>query len=348
MKILMLGPARTVKGGMTSVVDNYFNYGLNQKVDLKYIETINDKNKFLKALKEIKGKIEFLTNVKKYDIIHIHMASRRSTFRKGKYVRIAKKFNKKVILHIHGAEYKIFFNECNEKQKKYVIKTLNLADKIIVLSEEWKEYFSKLVNPKKIVVIYNSIVLPEDFKKDLETQKLLFLGRFGKRKGIYDLIEVVSKLIVNYPNLKLYAGGDGEIEKVETMIKNKNMEKNVQLLGWATGKEKERILKDASFYVLPSYNEGMPISLIEGMAYKNVCISTDVGGIPKVINNNVNGVIIKPGDKEKLYSALKKLLDNGELRQKLSKNARKTVEEKFNIENNIEKLIGLYEELCDE
>ena len=348
MKILMLGPARTVKGGMTSVVDNYFNYGLNQKVDLKYIETINDKNKFLKALKEIKGKIEFLTNVKKYDIIHIHMASRRSTFRKGKYVRIAKKFNKKVILHIHGAEYKIFFNECNEKQKKYVIKTLNLADKIIVLSEEWKEYFSKLVNPQKIVVIYNSIVLPEDLKKDLETQNLLFLGRFGKRKGIYDLIEVVSKLIVNYPNLKLYAGGDGEIEKVETMIKNKNMEKNVQLLGWATGKEKERILKDASFYVLPSYNEGMPISLIEGMAYKNVCISTDVGGIPKVINNNVNGVIIKPGDKEKLYSELKKLLDNGELRQKLSKNARKTVEEKFNIENNIEKLIGLYEELCDE
>ena len=347
MKILMLGPARTVKGGMTSVVDNYFNYGLNQKVDLKYIETINDKNKFLKALKEIKGKIEFLTNVKKYDIIHIHMASRRSTFRKGKYVRIAKKFNKKVILHIHGAEYKIFFNECNEKQKKYVIKTLNLADKIIVLSEEWKEYFSKLVNPKKIVVIYNSIVLPEDFKKDLETQKLLFLGRFGKRKGIYDLIEVVSKLIVNYPNLKLYAGGDGEIEKVETMIKNKNMEKNVQLLGWATGKEKERILKEASFYVLPSYNEGMPMSLIEGMAYKNVCISTDVGGIPKVINNNVNGVIIKPGDKEKLYSTLKKLLDNGELRQKLSNNARRTVEEKFNIENNIEKLIDLYEELCD-
>ena len=347
MKILMLGPARTVKGGMTSVVDNYFNYGLNQKVDLKYIETINDKNKFLKALKEIKGKIEFLTNVKKYDIIHIHMASRRSTFRKGKYVRIAKKFNKKVILHIHGAEYKIFFNECNEKQKKYVIKTLNLADKIIVLSEEWKEYFSKLVNPKKIVVIYNSIVLPEDFKKDLETQKLLFLGRFGKRKGIYDLIEVVSKLIVNYPNLKLYAGGDGEIEKVEAMIKNKNMEKNVQLLGWVTGREKERILKEASFYVLPSYNEGMPMSLIEGMAYKNVCISTDVGGIPKVINNNVNGVIIKPGDKEKLYSALKKLLDNGELRQKLSNNARRTVEEKFNIENNIEKLIDLYEELCD-
>ena len=334
MKILMLGPARTVKGGMTSVVDNYFNYGLNQKVDLKYIETINDKNKFL-------------TNVKKYDIIHIHMASRRSTFRKGKYVRIAKKFNKKVILHIHGAEYKIFFNECNEKQKKYVIKTLNLADKIIVLSEEWKEYFSKLVNPQKIVVIYNSIVLPEDLKKDLETQNLLFLGRFGKRKGIYDLIEVVSKLIVNYPNLKLYAGGDGEIEKVEAMIKNKNMEKNVQLLGWVTGREKERILKEASFYVLPSYNEGMPMSLIEGMAYKNVCISTDVGGIPKVINNNVNGVIIKPGDKEKLYSALKKLLDNGELRQKLSNNARRTVEEKFNIENNIEKLIDLYEELCD-
>lgn len=347
MKVLMLGPARTVKGGMSSVVNNYFEYGLDKKIDLRYIETINDKNKLLKAFKEIKGKIEFLFNVKKYDIIHIHMASRRSTFRKGKYVRIAKKYNKKVIVHIHGAEYKIFFNECNEKQKKFVIDTLKLADKVIVLSEEWKEYFSQLVNPDKIIVIYNAILIPDDFQKNLKVQKLIFLGRFGNRKGIYDLLEIFPRLITNYPNIELYAAGDGEIEKVEQIVKTNNIEKNVHLLGWIQGNEKEKVLKEGSFFVLPSYNEGMPMSLIEGMAYKNICISTNVGGIPKVINNNVNGIIIEPGDREALYQSLELLLRDSELRKKLSNNARKTVEEKFNIEKNIKILIKLYQDLYD-
>ena len=345
IKVLMLGPARTVKGGMTSVVNNYFKCGLDKKVELKYIETINDKNKLLKFIKEIKGKIQFLVNIKRFDIVHIHMASRRSTFRKGKYAEIAKKYNKKVILHIHGAEYKVFLEECNQKKKEKVLNILKLADKIIVLSEEWKEYFSNLVNPEKIIVIYNAILIPQDFNKDLETQKLLFLGRFGKRKGIFDLLEVFTKLIVKYPNIELYAGGDGEIQKVEQIIKNNNIEKNVHLLGWVQGEEKEKLLKNCSFFVLPSYNEGMPMSLIEGMAYKNVCISTNVGGIPKVINNNVNGILIKPGDRKALYNSLDILLKEENLRKKFSSNARRTVEEKFDIEKNIEVLIELYQNL---
>lgn len=348
IKVLMLGPARTVKGGMTSVVNNYFKCGLDKKIELKYIETINDKNKLLKLIKEIKGKIEFKLNIKKFDIVHIHMASRRSTFRKGKYIEIAKKHGKKVILHIHGAEYKMFWEECNQKKKEKILHILNLADKIIVLSEEWKEYFSNLVDSKKIIVIYNAILIPQDFNKDLETQKLLFLGRFGKRKGIFDLLEVFTKLTVKYPNIELYAGGDGEIQKVAQIIKNNNIEKNVHLLGWVQGKKKEELLKKCSFFILPSYNEGMPMSLIEGMAYKNVCISTNVGGIPKVINNNINGILIEAGDKKALYSSIDMLLKTEDLCKKLSDNARKTAEQKFNIERNIEVLINLYKAVYDE
>ena len=82
INVLMIGPARTVKGGMTTVVDNYFNYGLDKKVNLKYIETINDSNKVSKLFKEIKGMNEFKKYINQYDVVHIHMASRRSTFRK--------------------------------------------------------------------------------------------------------------------------------------------------------------------------------------------------------------------------------------------------------------------------
>ena len=330
LKVLMIGPARDVKGGMTTVVDNYYKYGLDKEINLKYIETINDKGKLSKFIMEKIGKIKFYKNINKYDIVHIHMASRRSSFRKGKFARIAKKKGKKVILHIHGAEYKKFYNECNNNQKKYVRKTLNIADKIIVLSEEWKEYFDNLVDNKtKVVVIYNSIVIPEDFEKNVNTQKLLFLGRIGHRKGIYDLIDVIEKLILIYPNLKLY-------------IDEKQLNDNVKYIGWVDESKKEKYLKESSFYILPSYNEGMPMSVLEGMAYKNITISTNVGGIPRVIKNNENGIIIEPGDKEKLFSELNSLLMDEEKRELLSFNARKRIEDKFNISSIIKKLMEMY------
>ena len=342
MKVLMVGPARSVKGGMTTVVDNYYKAGLDKKVDLKYIESCNDSNKVSKLIKEIKGFNEYKKNIKDYDVVHIHMASRRSTFRKGKYVRLAKKYGKKVIIHIHGAEYKKFYDECNSSQKEYVRETLNLADKVIVLSEEWEDYFKELVEKKKIVVLYNTIVLPKDFEKKLDTNKFLFLGRIGQRKGIYDLLDVFEKLVKEFPKIKLYVGGDGEVEKFQSLIKEKKLEKNVEYIGWTTGKKKEKYLKDCSFYLLPSYNEGMPMSVLEGMAYKNVTLSTYVGGIPKVIQNEKNGIIINPGDKEAIYSYLKELLNNEKMRKKLSNNARKTIEEKFSIEKTIKVLLDLY------
>ena len=346
INVLMIGPARDVKGGMTSVIDSYYDCGLDKKIDLKYIETINDKNILCKICKMIKGYIEFNRYINKCDILHIHMASRLSSFRKGIYVRKAKKYNKKVIIHIHGAEYKVFYEkECNCQKRKYIIKTLDLADKIIVLSEEWKDYFSKLTNNSKIEILYNAIKIPDDFKKNLETQKALFLGRLGKRKGIYDLIEVSKDIIKKYPKFHLYIGGDGEVETVKTIITKQKLNKNIHYIGWIKDKEKERYLKECSIYILPSYNEGMPMSLIEGMSYKNISISTKVGGIYKVIENEENGLLIEPGNNEELYNAIDKVLSNRQLRIKLSKNARKTVDETFNIEKNIKKLLDLYVEL---
>ena len=202
-KVLMLGPARDVKGGMTSVVDNYYEYGLDKKVELKYIETINDKSK------------------------------------------ISKNKGKKVIIHLHGAEFKVFINECNFKQRQYVEEILNLADRIIVLSEEWKEYMETLIRDKdKIIIIHNAIIIPKDFNKNLDTQKILFLGRIGKRKGIYDLIDVFKNIIYKYPNAHLYVGGDGEVETLKKIIKDNKLIGNVSYIGWTSGKEKEKYLKE--------------------------------------------------------------------------------------------------------
>ena len=119
-------------------------------------------------------------------------------------------------------------------KKKYVKKTLELSDKIIVLSEEWKEYFKKLVNESKIIVLYNAIVIPNEFKKDFESKNILFLGRIGERKGIFDLLKVIKELINDYQDIKLYVGGDGEVERLKKFILDNKLEKNVEYIGYYT------------------------------------------------------------------------------------------------------------------
>lgn len=342
IKVLMIGPARSVKGGMTTVVDNYYLSELQNQVNLKYIETCNDKNFLLKGIKEIIGFFSFIINYKKYEVVHIHMASRRSTFRKGLYVNLAKKANKKVIIHIHGAEYKLFYNECTEKKKQRIKQILNNADKIIVLSEEWKDYFGNLVPEEKIEVLYNSVVMPNDFDKDFSKFNMLFLGRIGERKGVYDLIDVLKIIKKETSNWTLNVGGDGEVEKLKSIIKHENLDNNIKYVGWISGEDKEKLLRISNIYILPSYNEGMPMSVLEAMAYKNITISTNVGGIPKVIDNNNNGFLIDPGDKNELKEVLLKILTKRVELEKISNNARRTIESKFNSKRNLNKLIDIY------
>lgn len=347
INVLMVGPARTAKGGMTTVVDNYFNHGLSKQVNLKYIETINDHNKISKLIKEMIGFQEYKKCIGNYDVIHIHMASRRSTFRKIRYIKYAKKHQKKVIVHMHGGGFQKFYDEeCSFRQKKYIKKNLNLADKIIVLSEEWEKYFANIVEEDKIEIIYNGVKLPQNYNKNLNNTNILFLGRINEKKGIYDLLKVVKKISKKYPNVCLYVGGTGEVENLSSNIKKLGLRNNVKILGWISSKEKDDILRKCCYFILPSYFEAMPMSILEAMSYKCITVSTSVGSIPKIIQNNINGIIVQPGDVDSIENNLLNLFSNEILRKKISESARKTVEKQYDIEKLLIKLEKLYEKIC--
>lgn len=346
VKVLMLGVSRNAKGGIASVVNNYYKCGLDDKIKLKYIETINDRCSVSKILKMFKGFFSYAINVWFFDVVHIHMASRMSTYRKSIYIIISKIVKKKVIIHIHGAEFNIFYEkECSLKRQRIIKKIINSADKIIVLSEEWKNYFSKIVNKNKIIVLNNSVFVPNNFIKKIDTKKFLFLGEISKRKGIYDLLEVFSDVIKFDKDVQLLIGGDGEVIKVKKFIMKNKLEKNIKLLGWLSNSEKNKYLKKCSFSVLPSYAEGMPMSILEAMAYKNIVISTRVGGIPEIIQNNKDGILINPGDTIQLYDSIILLLTNSKICEKLSNNAYAKIRNNFNINDNIIKLINIYKDI---
>ncbi|MCM0647415.1 glycosyltransferase family 4 protein [Clostridium swellfunianum] len=347
MKVLMIGPHRKLKGGVSTVVNNYFKAGLQEKINLKYIPTSIEGSMlkniffFMFALINITCYLAF----KKIDVAHIHMASRGSFYRKSLIVLICSVFRKQIVIHLHGAEFDVFYHkESNASKRKYISYILNKADCIIALSEEWKEKISIYCN-SKVEVVYNSVDIPKaNFYKN-GSRNLLFLGRIGKRKGVFDIIRALSEVKKLGYNFKLLVCGDGEVEQLKNLTKEYNMQQDVIIHGWISGDSKDELLKNIGINLLPSYNEGMPMSVLEAMSYGIPTIASNVGGIPKIIEHGINGYVIEPGDIELLKKYIILLLGDQDLREELSRKSYNTVKGKFDIEVQLDKLLKIYKSL---
>jgi glycosyltransferase involved in cell wall biosynthesis len=108
----------------------------------------------------------------------------------------------------------------------------------------------------------------------------------------------------------LIIGGNGEIQHLLDLINKHHIEDIVEFLGWISSNEKADVLNNADVYILPSYHEGLPISILESMSYGKAVISTKVGGIPEIVRNNENGLLINPGDLEAIKQSLNFFLEN--------------------------------------
>lgn len=344
MRVLMIGPKRDVGGGVATVVNQLYDVGLDKDITLKYLYTMKKSNPFMKGLIAILAIVKCLVIIPRYDIIHIHMSYGTSFYRKSIIILISKMYNKKVLIHMHGSEFKEFyFDRSNQKQKKYISNILNKCDVMLALSEEWKETLSLIMDKNKVRILYNGVKMPCNYKENYDGKNIIFLGALGKRKGIFDLIQAMSILVKKYPYLHLYIGGDGAMEEVRTMIERYQLSASVEVLGWISGKKKTEYIMKSSLFILPSYNEGMPMAILEAMSYGLPVISTYVGGIPKVIDHMDNGILIKPGDINALQNAIELIIGDHKTNQQFGQRARLKVENEFNLEKNKSKLIDLYE-----
>jgi glycosyltransferase involved in cell wall biosynthesis len=253
------------------------------------------------------------------EIVHIHGASYYSFWRKRTIVNIAKIFNKKVIFHCHGAEFKLF----TSSHRDAVLKMLHKCDRVVCLSESWKQWFEQECGCENVVIIKNIISEPQlldVLSNDGNCLKMLFLGELGKRKGIYDLLDVIAEL--KEYDIQLYCGGNGDVDGVLKRVKDLKIEDKFKYLGWVGGDSKIDLLNKCDVFVLPSYNEGLPISVLEAMSYGMPIVSTKVGGIPEIVLNDENGFLIEPGDKKGLCDALLKLKDNESLRSSMGEKSK--------------------------
>lgn len=351
-KILIVGPSSTKsKGGMSTVIGEILEDNeLKNKYDISAYESYIDGTKFRVLLYSIWAIFKFIVTgqTKKYDVYHIHAASYGSTFRKRIYLKIIKKYKKKVILHIHGAEYMVFFDKLSKKKKRQVIDTLQVADMVIALSNEWKNKFDNKFGLTNCYVLENGINTEKLAPAIVDTKKnqtsFVTLGRLGKRKGTYDLVDAIEIARKKVPNIRCYLAGDGEIDKFCNIIVERGLQNNIEVVGWADFTKKLELLSKVSTVVLPSYNEGLPMSILEGMATGKAIISTTVGAIPEVVKEE-NGILIQPGDVQALADALVKCSTNLKMLEDMSQKNINKIYEQFSMKSMHLKLMSYYKQV---
>ncbi len=306
---------RVVRGGVAAVENVYSTF----YQPFNHVTTTVTNGQVKKLLVLCKAILQFLYWMlfhPEIKIVHVQGSVGASFWRKAIFIYIAKFFHKKVVWHMHAGRFAVFY-----QQHRYAVrKVVDKSDVIIALSEYWKEYFKNEFPTKRVEIIKNVISAPVVHKQQTGYFTLLFLGLLGKNKGIYDLLECIRDHKVEFQGkLKLYIGGNGEIEHVKQLIKEYGIADIVIFEGWVSGDKKIELLNKSDAYILPSYKEGLPISILEAMSYGMPIISTPVGGIPEIVSNGENGYLVEPGNKEDIYKAIMSLLNDADLRNRMGR-----------------------------
>lgn len=230
--------------------------------------------------------------------------------------------------------------------KYYRIKKIYM-DKIDFIIPPSKFYMDKLIKdgiPKtKISHLHNFIDTDKFDVEVVDEGYALYFGRLSKEKGILNLVNAFSKLEKGL----LYIAGDGpERENVEKVIKDNDLEERVKMLGFLDKDEMKEIIRKCKFVVVPSiWYENCPYSVIETLCIGKPVIGANIGGIPELVEDRVNGLIYKYDDINELSSKMKMLFENDKLIKKYSENAKKNAKEHFSKETYYNKINSIYESL---
>lgn len=303
------------------------------------------------------GIIVDLYRVMKERNIHV---LRTHKYRANLYGRIAGKLAGVPV--IVASEHNIYRNE---KEKRFLRRITNkilsiVTDKMVTVSDAIRKDILRYDRfpPSKIMVLHNGVDT-ERFKpgtnyRDIRRQFAIskddvvigFVGRLVINKGLNYLIEAVALLKKSF-NVKLLIVGDGSLmEELKKMAKNKGLEESVIFTGMR--RDITDILSSIDIFVLSSIKEGFPNSLLEAMAMGKPIVATAIGGIPEIIQHGANGLLVQSADIEGLAAAIKTIIDNPLMAQRIGRAARDFIEKNYSIDATVRKWETLYRQILEQ
>jgi len=354
--IVMLGTNPNTRGGIAAVVSTYRAGGLFERVKIRYLATHLDGSRWAKAQQFAHAVLSLGVELMRGRVaaVHAHVSSSASFWRKSMMLQMCRAFGRPTIFHLHSGGFAEWVDPRPEFSPRlwWIRRTLETSSAVIVLSSTWSRWMKEFAPRANVVVIGNPVSIPEIMPTPEERSaarafgRVLFLGWIYDFKGCFDLLKSWVLFRKQFPGWRLVVGGKGEVEQFLAEAQRLGIREDIDFLGWVAGEAKENELRRADIFVLPSYREGMPVSVLEAMAYGATVIATPVGGVPDMMEPDKHGLWVQPGDIDGMSDCLARLAGDPELRARLAREARLHVIRNNSTESVLLPLMQLYATLC--
>jgi glycosyltransferase involved in cell wall biosynthesis len=270
--------------------------------------------------------------------------------------RLHTHFSSSVALIIHrifGFQWSVTIHGSGEFVEPFCFnlkKKVEDADLVIAISDFGKSQLMMLTEqdcwPKIEVArlgIDPDIFQAQPVRRDPRPFELICVGRLAPAKGQGLLLEAVADLVLKGKDVRLRLVGDGPDRAVlEHRAREYGLKDRVLFEGWRNQREVLDLYRHADGFVLASFAEGVPVVLMEAMAMQIPCIATRITGIPELIRDGVEGLLVTPGNAVQLTEAIERLMDDVDLRERLARAGRTRVVQEYTLDSNVQRLAEIF------
>jgi glycosyltransferase involved in cell wall biosynthesis len=280
-----------------------------------------------------------------FDLVHINLSVNASAYRKFAFSLVCRMFDVPYVLHLHGSDFHIFWASQKSIPHRVIDRLFLDAAAVIVLGQTWKNRVLNIlpeISPNiEILLNASELVAPSAEKSIADDAKIIFLGILGPRKGSRDLLSAL-KILGTDTRWTATLAGDGEIGLTRQLIDQYGLAFRVEAPGWVGPEAVRALLSSADILVLPSYEENLPMSVVEGFAAGLAVITTPVGAVPDILEHDVEGLLVAPGDVEALAAALRSLIVDPALRARLGRASKDRHDADLNMETYPQRLAAIW------
>ncbi|MFN2501632.1 MAG: glycosyltransferase family 4 protein [Pyrinomonadaceae bacterium] len=355
-RILMIGMHLTrTRGGISTLISGILNSSVAQQFSITYIETqAEDFGKIRKMALALAAGFRFICNsiTTSYELTYVHLGSNASLYRESMYIALARILRQRVVVHFHAGDMDHYYSRQPRLGQRFISWSLKRCTDFIAVSEASATRLRKHAPNAAITVIPNAIKTSSfsdrkqlRFKARGEPVRVLFVGAMGKLKGERDLIEALAMVDCDSTALSVSLLGYGS-DGIRDLCTRSGVGQLIDHLGPVPASEGIKYFERADIFVLPTYAEAMPISVIEAMAAGLPVITTKVGGIPELIEHGVDGFLVEPGDIKSIAATIETLINDKHLRRQVGLRAQDKARKQMDISSFEEKLSSYLAEQC--
>ncbi len=366
-RILMVGPTPPPYGGIAAVMENILQSRLAQEY---HFDVFNKSDLFAPQVSgalernylRVKRWVTFLLRLLKEDYAFVHLQGSVWVFNGVVlYMILAHLAGAKVLLHLHGTNWKWFYGEASWFKRRVAELGLRIPKKIIVLYDDWAQKIKEVRPSADVIVIPNWIssgslpsgMAPADAMNllDLSPEDFIVIsvGNVGWRKGTFDILKAIPKVAGSVDRVRfVFAGNEefpGQWMEIMEQVQVNDLKEWVRFPGELPREVVISLLHIAHVFLLPSHSEGMPIAVIEAMKAGLPIVVTPVGAIPEMVEHEVSALMIPPDSPDAIADAVTRLAQNEELRKKLGFAAQTAFQVKFAAPPGVDLLAKIYSEL---